>query len=284
MTPKKDSSATTGMSLAHVVEQLEALWPSAGAEDWDSPGLVVGDPRARITSIHLVVDAVEATVNEALEQGADLIIAHHPLLLRGVTTVSEATYKGHLIARLIRGGCALFSAHTNADVVPTGTSAYLADALGLVDHTALVPGVTPGHGLGRVGTLAQPMSLYELAVALGEILPHTAVGPLVAGDPAREISRVSLCAGAGDSLLSHPEVTRSDVYITSDLRHHPASEALEQAALSGGPALINISHFGAEWLWLDAAAEELRKRLGIDVVVGDLTTDPWTFQVQRVET
>jgi putative NIF3 family GTP cyclohydrolase 1 type 2 len=133
-----------------------------------------------------------------------------------------------------------------------------------------------------VGNLATPISLYELAVRLGEIIPQTAVGPVVAGDPTRQISRVSLCAGAGDSLLHDPEVLASDVYITSDLRHHPASEFLEQSKIMDGPSLINISHFAAEWLWLDQAATELHQSLGIDVQVSDLNTDPWSFQVQRV--
>jgi len=277
------STPPEGWTLATVIEQLDDLWPESGAQVWDSPGLVVGDPLQRVNSIHLMVDAVSESIDEALEQGADLIIAHHPLLLRPVTTVAESSYKGSIVSKVIRGGASLYAAHTNADVVPTGTSAVLANALGLKNQVPLAPSERAGYGLGRVGVLEESMSLYELAVALGEVLPQTAVGPVVAGDPEQRVSRVSLCAGAGDSLLAHPAVLTSDVYITSDLRHHPASEARQQALLAGGPALINISHFGAEWLWLDTAAEQLRERLGIDVVVSDLTTDPWTFQVQRVE-
>ena len=126
------------------------------------------------------------------------------------------------------------------------------------------------------------MSLYELAVKIGEFLPQTAVGPVVAGDAESTVSTVSVCAGAGDSLLDNPAVLSSDVYITSDLRHHPASEAREQAALVGGPSLINISHFAAEWLWLDQAAAELEKATGLSVTVSDVNTDPWSFQVHRV--
>ena len=275
-------ASAAAVSLSGVLEVLEALWPEAGAEDWDAPGLVVGDLESPVTSIQLMVDVTLESVEEALEHGADLIIAHHPLLLRGVTTVAESTYKGHIIATLIRAGCALVTAHTNADAVPTGTSARLADLLELQQHKPITEGSQPGHGLGRVGTLAQPRSLYEVAVALGEILPHTAIGPVVAGDPETVVTTVALCAGAGDSLIAHPAVIGSDVYITSDLRHHVASEAREQAQLLGGPALITISHFSAEWLWLAQAAAELEARVDIPVTVSDLNTDPWTFQVQRV--
>lgn len=268
--------------LSEVVDILESLWPSSGAEDWDAPGLVVGSPEHSVGSIHLMVDATLDSIAEAVEGGADLIVAHHPLLLRGVTTVAESTYKGRVIADLIRGGVALYSAHTNADVVPTGTSAQLANLLELTDQSTLTESATPGHGLGRVGTLPAPMSLYELAVKIGEFLPQTAVGPVVAGDAESMVSTVSVCAGAGDSLLDNRAVLSSDVYITSDLRHHPASEAREQAALVGGPSLINISHFAAEWLWLDQAAAELEKATGLSVTVSDVNTDPWSFQVHRV--
>jgi dinuclear metal center YbgI/SA1388 family protein len=270
---------TLGSALAVVDE----LWPAAGAEEWDSPGLVVGAEDQRISSIHLVVDATPESVAEAIAAGADLIIAHHPLLLRGVTSVAESTYKGRVVTQLITAGVSLYSAHTNADVVPTGTSARLAELIGLTDHAAIVPSATPGHGMGRVGTVPEPISLYRLAVTLGEVLPQTAVGPVVAGDPEAMISRIAVCAGAGDSLLGEPAVLNSDVYITSDLRHHPASEFRERGAEGSGPALINISHFAAEWLWLEVAAQELRDALGIDVVVSDLNTDPWSFQVHRMD-
>lgn len=269
-------------TLESVLGQITTLWPESGAQEWDSPGLVVGSPQQVIESIHLVVDVTPDTIAEAREAGAHLIISHHPLLLKGVTNVAESTYKGHVVAELIRAGIALYSAHTNADVVPTGTSSRLADLMGVVDHEPLVPGSQPGHGLGRVGSLPTEMSLYELAVALGEVLPQTAVGPVIAGEPDARVKRVAVCAGAGDSLLQEPAVLGSDVYITSDLRHHPASEFREHAKLFGGPSLITISHFAAEWLWLDAAAEELRALLGIEVTVSDLNTDPWTFQIQRV--
>jgi len=270
-------------SLSEVLAVVEGLWPTAGSEPWDAPGLVVGSPDQKVSRLHLMVDVTSESVDEALSHGADLIIAHHPLLLRGVTSVAESTYKGHIVSKLIRANCALYSAHTNADVVPSGTSHRLASLLGLEDSTPIVPGLVAGHGIGRVGNLKTPISLYNLALQLGDILPATAVGPVVAGDPERTVSRIALCAGAGDSLLDEDAVRTSDVYITSDMRHHPASEFLEQSALHGGPALINISHYSAEWLWLEVAQAELAHALGVEVVVSELNTDPWSFQVQRMD-
>ena len=271
-------------SVADVNAVIETLWPLDGVESWDAPGFLSGDPSASVERIHLAVDAVLDTVDEAVALGADVLLVHHPLLLRGVTTIAETTYKGAALARLIRGNCALIAAHTNADVVERGTSGVFAELLGLVDVAALDGQAT---GIGRVGTLAAPETLGELAARLGELLPSTAGGIRVSGDFDAPISTVALCGGAGDSLLGHPAVRAADVYITSDLRHHPASEARETARISGGPALIDVAHWASEWLWLDVAAEQLREALpGVDVTVSDLRTDPWDFvilQNNRVE-
>jgi len=266
-------------TLRELQAVIEDLWPAAGAESWDAVGLVAGDPDQTIEHVHLAVDAVPATAHEAVEVGADLLLTHHPLLLRGVTTIAESTYKGRVLATLVRGGTALVAAHTNADVVTTGTSAVLADRLGLIDQRPLEAGADPSTGIGRVGTLAEPTTLGTLARALVDLLPGTATGVRVSGDFEQPVRTVALCAGAGDAYLRNPAVLAADVYVTSDLRHHPASEFREQALLGGGPALIDTSHWATEWLWLDVAAEQLRATAGVRVTVSDLRTDPWDFAV-----
>jgi len=262
---------------------VEQLWPASGAESWDAPGLIVGHPSTPVHHLHLAVDAVLETADEALGMGADLLLVHHPLLLRGVTTVDETTTKGALIAKLIRGGASLLAAHTNADVVATGTSRVLAHQLGLVDAVPLDP-TAPGAttGIGVVGRFEHPLTLMALARLLTDILPPTASGVRVAGDHERVVETVALCAGAGDSLLGHPRLQGADVYITSDLRHHPASDARERMLLGRGPALVDVSHWASEWLWLDTAAAELRRVLpDVEVTLSDLRTDPWDFAVVR---
>ncbi|HEX4400406.1 MAG TPA: Nif3-like dinuclear metal center hexameric protein [Galbitalea sp.] len=267
-------------TLSDILSVTENLWPASGAENWDASGLVSGDPSAVVSSIHLAVDVTLDTVDEAVAAGVDLLVAHHPLLLRGVTTVAEDRYKGAIVARLIRGSCALLAAHTNADVVESGTSATIAQRLGLVDVRPLVAGETSDRGIGRLGRLPKPTTLGRLARLLGEILPPTAGGIRAAGDYDTPVSTVALCAGAGDSLLGVPAVLGADVYVTSDLRHHPASEFRENAKVGGGPALIDVSHWASEWLWLDTAAGQLRAALpGVTVTVSDLRTDPWDFLV-----
>jgi dinuclear metal center YbgI/SA1388 family protein len=266
-------------TLRELQSVVESLWPASGAESWDSVGLVSGHPDAVVEHLHLAVDAVPDTAREAVAAGADLLLTHHPLLLRGVTTIDESTYKGSVLATLVRGGCALLAAHTNADVVTTGTSAVFADRIGLVDQRPLEAASDGVTGIGRVGVLAEPTTLGALARRIVDVLPATATGVRVSGEYDRPVRTVALCAGAGDAYLGNAAVRDADVYVTSDLRHHPASEFREQAMTADGPALIDTSHWATEWLWLDVAAEQLRAAAGVRVTVSDLRTDPWDFAV-----
>lgn len=270
------------ITLAEFNAAVENLWPTEFAEGWDAPGLLSGAPDDEVARVLLAVDPVTETVDQAVATGADVLLVHHPLLLRGVTSVAETGYKGALLAKLIRSRCGLIAAHTNADIVDDGTSAVIADRLGLVEQRPIVAGARPGTGLGRVGRLSEPTTLGRLALALGEILPATATGIRAAGEFEQAVSTVSLCGGAGDSLLGDAAVRASDVYITSDLRHHPASESRQQSLRGGGPALIDVSHWASEWLWLDTAARQLTELLpGVEFVVSELRTDPWDFTVTQ---
>ena len=269
-------------TLAEVCSAVERLWPISGAEGWDASGLIAGHPDDEVSRILFAVDAVDAVVGEAVDAGADLLLVHHPLLLRGVTSVAADRYKGSVLTSLIRARCALLAAHTNADVVDEGTSGIFAERLGLRSVEPLVPHSDGTTGIGRVGMLETPMTLGHLAHRLAHLLPATATGIRVAGDYDRVVERIALCGGAGDSLLGEPLVHSADVYITSDLRHNPASESVEQTRLTGGPALIDGSHWASEWLWLDRAAEQLRALLPeADISVSDLRTDPWDFVVTQ---
>jgi dinuclear metal center YbgI/SA1388 family protein len=131
-------------TLAEVVAAVHRRYDPAWAEHWDAVGLVCGDPEAPVRRILLAVDPVAATAQEALDLGADLLLTHHPLLLRPVSSVAATTPPGRLLHRLIRGGVGLLAAHTNADSAPGGVSDALAAVAGLGDVDPLVPAPGPG--------------------------------------------------------------------------------------------------------------------------------------------
>jgi dinuclear metal center YbgI/SA1388 family protein len=360
---------------------LDELYDPRWADDWDAVGTVVGDPDAEVGSILLAVDPVQAVVDEAVARGAQLLVTHHPLYLKGVTSVAATTPKGRVVHTLASHGVALHTCHTNADSPPLGVSESMALALGLTDvrpldvdpdpgldtwvvfvpradadavlaamHAAgagsigdydsaafrsdgvgsfrpldgarpavgevgsvehveetrlelvappalretiraallaahpyeeVAHGVLPGapratdRGSGRIGTLARPMSLGAFAEHVREALPDHHGATRVAGDLDREVRTVALCGGSGDFLLGAADGAGADVYVTSDLRHHPVSEHLERPGACG---VVDVPHWAAEWTWLPVAATALRDRLGatVDVHVSTLVTDPWS--------
>lgn len=270
-------SASTA-TVTDVVAELERRYPPSWAEEWDRVGLVLGEPTAPVRRVLCVVDVVPETVAEALAVDADMIVAHHPLLLRGVSTVAPTTVKGRIVHQLIRAGVALYVAHTNADVASPGVSDALAARFGLTGLRPLQRPATgsPAHGddrgIGRIGELPRPMTLAELTRHAAAVLPVTSWGVRAAGDPGRMVRTLAVSGGSGDSFLGAATAAGVDAFLTSDLRHHPASEHLA----ADGPALIDAAHWATERPWLDDLAALLREAPGVETLVSDLDTDPWT--------
>jgi dinuclear metal center YbgI/SA1388 family protein len=277
-----------GLTVADICAALERRYPSALAEDWDSNGLFCGDPAAPVTSVLFAVDPADAVIAEAAETGSELLVTHHPLLLRGVHGVTASTPKGRRLLALVRAGISAYNVHTPADSASPGVSDAVADLLGLTDVRPLAP--TPRAiaalstpvvrtGIGRVGTLGRAESARDVAARLASALPATVSGVKIGGDPERSVRRVAILAGAGDSHLDAAREAGADLYVTSDLRHHPAEEAL---AWDDAPVLVDVPHWACEWAWLPKAAQALREDLAghrVTVRVSTLRTEPWSLRV-----
>ncbi|MDQ3432805.1 MAG: Nif3-like dinuclear metal center hexameric protein, partial [Actinomycetota bacterium] len=169
-------------------------------------------------------------------------------------------------------------------VLPRGRRSAVVDALRSahpyeepaydVTEVADLPG---GRGTGRIGELEESVALSAFVARAARALPATAAGLRVAGDPDAMVGRVAVCGGAGDSLLDAARSSGADVYLTADLRHHPASESREH----GLPALVDAAHWATEWPWLQEAAVLLAERLSargttVETRVSRIVTDPWT--------
>ena len=264
-------------ALSQLLKSFEELWPTSTAEDWDRVGLMLGHPAGEVSKVLLSVDVTAEVVDEAIASGAQLLLTHHPMLLRPVHELGELTAKGNLITRAVRGGLAIFAAHTNADVASGGVSQSLAAALGLAEISALDEAT--GHGC--VGTVSS-QKLVDFARHVAKVLPPVAQGLRVAGDPERMVTRVALVGGAGDGFLGHALASKADVFITSDLRHHPSQDFLESSQLVEGPALMDISHWAAESIWLESAALQLANlHSEVEFAVSEIRTDPWDFAVMQ---
>ncbi|WP_229053387.1 Nif3-like dinuclear metal center hexameric protein [Aeromicrobium sp. Leaf350] len=131
------------------------------------------------------------------------------------------------------------------------------------------------RGTGRIGTLAEPLTLARFAEVVRDALPAHGGATRLAGDPDRLVRTVALCGGSGDFLLGTATAAGADVYVTSDLKHHAVSEHLERP---GACAVVDVPHWAAEWTWLPVAAAALVERLGatVEAHVSTIVTDPWT--------
>lgn len=277
---------TATPTVSDVVACMQHLYPPSWAADWDSVGLICGDPHAPVQRVLFALDPVETVAQQAFQAEAQMIITHHPLYLRGTSSVAATTPKGRLAHRLITGGVALFNAHTNADVAIGGVNDALADLLQLHDRRPLqreYPDAPAPVGLGRIGLLPAPVSLREFAATVAQVLPSSSAGIRVSGDLQQSVQKVAVCGGAGDSLLAEVAALGAEVYVTADLRHHPASEAAGDSD-QPGPALIDAGHWATEWPWLPVAAQALREHLDgqgflLDTTVSPTPTDPWALHL-----
>ncbi|GAA2501011.1 Nif3-like dinuclear metal center hexameric protein [Terrabacter carboxydivorans] len=273
----------TDLSLRDVVAALESLYPLESAADWDRVGLVAGDLDQPVRRILFALDPTLAVIDDARGWGADLLVTHHPLLLRGVHSVATSSAKGASVTALVRAGVALWVGHTNADVADPGVSTVLADALGLRDQRPL--SVEGDQAPGRVGELSSPVSLAEFADVVATALPATAGGIRVSGDPDAMVSTVAVMGGSGDDRFDDVRASGADVFVTADLRHHPVLEAREEAR-GGPPYLVDAGHWATESLWLQSGRERLLSALGeapgatrVETRVSTIRTEPWTFVV-----
>ncbi|WP_066526570.1 Nif3-like dinuclear metal center hexameric protein [Corynebacterium bouchesdurhonense] len=374
------AAATTRTTVADVVRALEEAYPPELAESWDQVGLICGDPADPVRKVVFALDCTLEVAREAVDKQAQMLVVHHPLLLRGVHSVAADTPKGRVIHTLLKGGVALFAAHTNADSARPGVSDKLAELVGITPGRPIKPVLTSGTdkwgvqvpdadaarvkaalfdagagaigdyrecafsvrgtgeftplegadpaegavgqhhegaetrvefvaptrlrrtlvsalreahpyeepafdvvqiaetadlahatGLGRIGELPEAMTLAQFTRRVANALPETVWGVRAAGDPERMVKRVAVSSGAGDGFLDDARKLGVDVFVTSDLRHHPVDEHLR----AGGPAVIDTAHWASEFPWTEQAAGIVAP-LGVDTEILRIRTDPWT--------
>ena len=129
----------SAVSVGDVRRVLDEAYPPHLAEKWDAVGLICGDPTAEVKRVAFALDCTQAVAERAVELGADMLVVHHPLLLRGVESVAADTPKGKVIHTLLSNGVALFAAHTNADKARPGVNDKLAELVGINPGRPIVP-------------------------------------------------------------------------------------------------------------------------------------------------
>jgi GTP cyclohydrolase I len=239
--------------VADLISWMEGIAPPELAEEWDNSGLQVGSVRQPVKKVWVALDPLEPVIEAAVARKIDLLITHHPLILRPLSRVDFATPVGRAIATAIKGNLSIYSAHTNLDSAAEGINDILARRIGLTETECLMPAPGGAHtlGLGRIGRLDPPFSVGELARRIKAELHLDIVK--AAGDMAQIATRAAICSGGGSSLVEAFLESNAHVYISGDMRYHNARDV--EAA---GRALIDIGHFPSEHIVVEDLVFRLR--------------------------
>ena len=247
-----------------VADAVNRLAPRHLAEEWDNPGLLIGDPAAEVDKIVVCLDVLDATITRAVELGAQMIVAHHPLIFRPIKNVRLDLPLGKKISRLIRNDIAVFAAHTNLDSAVGGVNDVLARKIGLTDVKMFGD---EEFSLGRLGTLDKPMTAADFARRVKASLNAENVRLIDAGD--FKISKVGLCGGAGAEFISKAKFFGAQAFVTGDVKYHEA-----QAAVENKIHVVDAGHFATEYPIVHELADYLRGELKtFDVEIVEVTAE-----------
>lgn len=248
-----------------IMAELDRLTPPSYACDWDNPGLLAGRTDKEVKKILVALDATTEVVDQAIREGVDMVVTHHPLVFRALKKINDQNFISRRIVKLIQADISYFAMHTNFDCAPGCMADLAADRIGLLNGQPLeVTGETDGApiGIGKVGTLKAPMTVAELALLVKQAfgLPHVVVyGFRQVTEP---VSRVAISPGAGGSMIEHGLAAGAEVLITGDIGHHDGQDAAENHM-----AVIDAGHYGLEHIFSLFIKEYLEDKFGDNVTV-----------------
>ena len=262
-------------TVNELAEIIELRYPKSLAVEWDVVGFATNNSNIEVNNILLTIDVTEDVVAEAIEKSIDLIISHHPLILDPEEISDIQDKRIQLRKQMEENNIVLYVAHTNADIAQGGINDSLAKVIGLQNVEAF--GV---EKMARKGNLTTQVTLREFANFLKDKLPQVKGSIQVSGKLDSKVSKVGLCGGSGSSLLEEVRKEDVDVFVTADLKHHAVSDNENM----NGPALVSVSHWASEWVWLPELEQQLKtdlaqKQFNSRIFISEISTDPWNFSL-----
>lgn len=251
------------MKLRDIMGELHTLYNPKSAEDWDNVGLIIGDENKEINKILFCLDVTKEAINKAIDEKVDLIISHHPFVFHAERKITSNTLLGEKILKVIENKIAIYSIHTNSDMAFSGLNDFIlgkivgnediqvCDIKEYEDYNPYKK-VMEIHRRGeiRTKTLKNSITLHDL---IGKIKKNLNIDFVrYVGDKNREIKKVAIITGAGGSFINKSEAD-VDVFLTGDLGHHNALDALEENKL-----LVDIGHYESEYLFVELMEEKMK--------------------------
>lgn len=241
------------MKVKDIVAMLEAEVPLAWQESYDNAGLAVGSPEAEVERVLIALDATEEVVEEAISEGCQMVVTHHPIIFRSIKRLADENRQQRTIANAIRHGIALYAAHTNLDSAPhRGISHHLAALLGLNVVSLLEPSAVEGVGIGVVGELPEAVPTEEFLVRIKDVLGVVALRHSTVRIDT--VQRVAICSGSGGGLIEAAEKSGADLYLAADFKYHDFVDADRMV-------LVDAGHFESEICAIEILFDILSKKI-----------------------
>ncbi len=228
------------MLIQNVIEALETVAPPSLQESYDNAGLLIGSPDTPLTGVLFCLDSTESVVQEAADLGCNLIVAHHPIIFRGLKQLNGKNYVERTVMLALRNNIAVYAIHTNLDNVHArGVNARIAQQLDLTETRILLP--RPGAtdtGAGLIGRLPEPMDERDFLRFVKQRMQtgcvrHTAWS-------GRPVQTVAVCGGAGSFLVHEARRQKADAFVTADFKYHEFFDA------EGELIIADVGHYESE--------------------------------------
>lgn len=259
------------MTCREIISLLQEQSPEEFACDWDNVGLLVGDFEQEIGKIYVALDATEETIREAVEEKADFLLTHHPMIFRGLKKVNTQDFTGKRVVELIRNHISCYAMHTNFDV--KGMAELAAERMRLTECQVLDITCTTqegAEGIGRVGLLPEEMTLEE---CIGKVKEAFTVDMVkVFGDLNQKVRKAAVSPGSGKSVIGQALSAGAQVLVTGDIDHHEGIDAAAQ-----GLAVIDAGHYGVEKLFIPYMVQYLKDRTEGIQITGQPVKQPFLF-------
>ena len=247
------------MICTDIISIIEHTYPTEAALEWDNVGLQVGRYSKDVSTIYIALDLTDAVIEDAILEGADMIITHHPMIFSPIKSVTDGDLIGKRLIRLLQNDICYYAMHTNYDAL--GMAELASEKLGLCDASVLEEIVLEGEGIGRVGNLKKEMSLEDCC----KLVKTTFDIPDVKlyGDRNQMVQRIAISPGSGKSMIRHALEKNAQVLIAGDFDHHSCLDAMDN-----GLAIIDAGHYGTEYMFVEDIASFIREKfIGIATVV-----------------
>jgi len=250
-------------SVSKIMKILNQLAPFETAEPWDNVGLIIGNESRQTSRILLALDLSDAVIEEAITEGIDLIITHHPAIFKAVKRVNSNDAVGRRIIKCIENGINVIAAHTNLDKsLHSGINRAIGNALDLIEMTALVP-ESEGVGFGVVGKLPEPIKLSAF-IHMTKMAFDIETIKMTLYDEEAIVTTIAISSGASADFIQNALDAKVDVFITGDVKYHEAQQVENHKMI-----LMDVGHYESEVIYLETLKQLLDDHImtqGYDVM------------------